>query len=535
MNQTTPSGPGIMLRVYPGDTVEPSVYAYHENSSGYGTSSTGLAAMAGAFGGANGGGGESQAIYDTFNEALGVLGLGGNRGDGTPAAYLNYLFFDELNGFDTLYQHDDYGWEAVPSSAYYNKTLVQFDHAITIKKPGYIYIYLSYENESNNWVYFDDLKVAYTKSKVVQSNNYYPFGLQTSNSWTRIDTKPNQYLYNAGSELNDATGSYEMAYRGYDPAIGRMSGVDPMVNKYASMTPYNYSMNDPIYYNDPTGAEYEWASMGGCGCWRDKGPQDGGGQSNGVYGSNWNAATYGGGFVKYGAGTHDYAPTWGEINARNWVRAFTGNQGFKGGQTLTPYTTSLYLGEEGQLWGNEEGTLFGERGSPITGTLLWTSHANERVGKDKPWLGWYFLTAFVHPELTNTTSDMISPSGSLTGVGMVTAATGAGLRLESRIAVGNYYLSAKTVRATALKSAKYLSNIGKVIGVAGAFATLIEGAYDSDGLSGGDIVKSVFVGGMVFTGTIGIIYTAMDVGTYFYSGVSITDRIGVGYDYQSNH
>ncbi|MCB0506622.1 MAG: hypothetical protein KDC58_14125, partial [Cyclobacteriaceae bacterium] len=69
-------------------------------------------------------------------------------------AYLNYLFFDESNGFDTLYQHDDFGWKAVPSSAYYNKTLVKFDSVIRIKKPGYIYVYLTYENESNNWIYF---------------------------------------------------------------------------------------------------------------------------------------------------------------------------------------------------------------------------------------------------------------------------------------------------------------------------------------------------------------------------------------------
>ena len=306
MNQSNPSGPGIMLRVYPGDTVEPSVYAYHENSSGYGTSSTSLAAMitaiAGAFGGVNGSGGESQAIYDTFNDALGVLGLGGNRGDDTPAAYLNYIFFDETEGYSETTQGDDSGWIPVPSGAYYDTALVKFGSPIIIEKPGYIYIYLSYENESNNYVYFDDLKVTYTKSQVVQSNNYYAFGLQTKDSWTRMDTKPNQYLYNAGSELNTLTSNYEMLFRSYDPTIGRMSGVDPMVDKYASMTPYNYSMNDPIYYNDPTGAEYEWASMGGCGCWKDKGAQDGGGQSNGMYGSNWNAATYGTGFAKYGPG-----------------------------------------------------------------------------------------------------------------------------------------------------------------------------------------------------------------------------------------
>ena len=148
-------------------------------------------------------------------------------------------------------------------------------------------------------------------ARAKKSNNYYAFGLQTSQSWTRIDTKPNQYLYNAGSELNEATSNYEMMFRSYDPAIGRMSGVDPMVDRFASLTPYNYSFNDPVYWNDPSGAspEYEWARGGGCGCWKDKGAQDGGGQSNSVYGSNsgmygsgWNAATYGGGFVKYGPG-----------------------------------------------------------------------------------------------------------------------------------------------------------------------------------------------------------------------------------------
>ncbi|MCB0506623.1 MAG: hypothetical protein KDC58_14130, partial [Cyclobacteriaceae bacterium] len=100
----------------------------------------------------------------------------------------------------------------------------------------------------------DDLKVNYKKSQVVQSNNYYAFGLQTSQSWTRIDTKPNQYLYNSGSELNEVTGNYDLFFRGYDPAIGRMSGVDPEADFYASQTPYNYGFNDPVYWNDPSGA-----------------------------------------------------------------------------------------------------------------------------------------------------------------------------------------------------------------------------------------------------------------------------------------
>jgi hypothetical protein len=119
---------------------------------------------------------------------------------------------------------------------------MKFQNPFVIEKPGYIYVYLSYENESNNYVYFDDLKINYQKSQIVQSNNYYAFGLQTSDSClpteaeakvgTRIDTKPNQYLYNSGSELNDLTSNYEMFFRGYDPAIGRMSGGSPTVILY---------------------------------------------------------------------------------------------------------------------------------------------------------------------------------------------------------------------------------------------------------------------------------------------------------------
>jgi len=293
MNQSNPSGPGIMLRVYPGDTVEPSVYAYHENSSGYGTNSAGLssmiAAIAGAFGGQSGGSEGQQAIFDAFDDALTVLGLGGNQGDDRPAAYLNYLFFDETDGFDYQNQDDDYGWKEVPAGAYYSKTLVQLDSAIKIKVPGYLYIYLSYENESNNYVYFDDLKINYQKSKIVQSNNYYAFGLQTKDSWTRIDTKPNQYLYNAGSELNVATSNYDMMFRSYDPAIGRMSGVDPMVNSFASLTPYNYSFNDPVFWNDPSGAIADGGPNAGQ---RKFGPESGNkyedcscGGSNDMYGN----------------------------------------------------------------------------------------------------------------------------------------------------------------------------------------------------------------------------------------------------------
>jgi RHS repeat-associated protein len=259
MNQSTPAGPGIMLRVYPGDQVKAQVSAYFESANGYTNNNQTLAAMitavAGSFGGVQNAGGESGGIYDMFNEAISAFGLGPNQSDSHPAAYLNYFLFDEQSGFDLVNQADNAGWKAVPASALGVKQVVKLDSVIKIKKPGYVYIYLSYENQSDNYVYFDDFKVTYTKGPVVQNTNYYPFGLQTADSWTRIDAKPNQYLYNAGSELNNLTGTYETFFRGYDPSIGRMSGVDIMADKYSSLSPYNYAFNDPVFFNDPSGAD----------------------------------------------------------------------------------------------------------------------------------------------------------------------------------------------------------------------------------------------------------------------------------------
>jgi RHS repeat-associated protein len=48
---------------------------------------------------------------------------------------------------------------------------------------------------------------------------------------------------------------YEMFFRGYDPALGRMLQIDPVASKYASVSPYNYSFNDPVALNDPSGAD----------------------------------------------------------------------------------------------------------------------------------------------------------------------------------------------------------------------------------------------------------------------------------------
>ena len=83
MNQNYPVGASKSIKVYPGDKVDMEVWSYHENSSGFGTSSPTLSAfvtaVASAFGGVSGGG-ESGNIFNGVNIALSTFILGGNAG-----------------------------------------------------------------------------------------------------------------------------------------------------------------------------------------------------------------------------------------------------------------------------------------------------------------------------------------------------------------------------------------------------------------------------------------------------------------------
>lgn len=259
MNSTNPVGPGISIPVYPGDVIDISVDAYYADATGHGTTGIGLAAMtsavAGAFGGLNGGNEAQQFIYDLFNTNVGTGLLAGASGDDElPSAYLNYFIFDK--NFQLIGSKSGYvgmnGNEGVVQTL--SATNIQID------EPGYIYIYVSNEGNSSNYVYFDDLSVGHKEGMVNQYNEYYPFGLQTANSWERVWSEPNKALFNGATDLNSLTNNYESQFRPYDPAIGRFTGIDPLASYFTEWNPYQYGFNDPIYYNDPLGAAPEGAN-----------------------------------------------------------------------------------------------------------------------------------------------------------------------------------------------------------------------------------------------------------------------------------
>lgn len=64
------------------------------------------------------------------------------------------------------------------------------------------------------------------------------------------------YKFN-GKELDKETGLYYYGARYYDPRTSMWLGVDPMVEKYPGISPYNYCANNPIIFIDPDGNKIE--------------------------------------------------------------------------------------------------------------------------------------------------------------------------------------------------------------------------------------------------------------------------------------
>jgi len=258
VNNAQPMGVGISLPVGAGDKLDMNVYGYYEGGSGYSTNvglTEFIGAVAGGFGGINGGTEAQQATYDAFNNAISGIGFTGTSDDLVPAAYLNYILFDESMQY---YQH---GHAQISSSANANHEKVSLDD-IEISKAGYVFVYLSNESNSANPVYFDDMEVTVKEHPVIQRENYYPFGL-TFNSYNRITAKGNNYKFNDKERIGDLDlGWDDFTARTYMPDLGRFLQVDPRADVMTAHTPYHFGFNNPIMMVDPTGMmpqyHYDW-------------------------------------------------------------------------------------------------------------------------------------------------------------------------------------------------------------------------------------------------------------------------------------
>ena len=239
----------------PGDVVSVSAWGKYMNVSSTTNTNAFITALAAAFGVSSGSTGEQLKLFNGLNNYAAIIPGGDHPGDneGAPKAFATILLFDKD------YNLMDATWDQITTTGAQTSGSVkqpphdQLSTQITVSEPGFAYIFMSNEHPTLAEVYFDDFSVTHTKSQIVQSQDYYPFGL-TYNSYSRENNLPNSYQYN-GKELQDELnlGWLDYGARMYMPEIGRWGVVDPMTEAAFELTPYRYSFNNPVRFIDPNG------------------------------------------------------------------------------------------------------------------------------------------------------------------------------------------------------------------------------------------------------------------------------------------
>lgn len=241
--------------VMPGDKIKARVYAkYFEAADTTAALQTlfGFFANPAASGGVViDGGGYSNA---EIGSSLPWMGTDPDPDEELPKAYLNYIFINRDYDMNSLaFVAKQISENALEDGSDGDHELLEFEE--TVKEDGYVYVYLSNDGEEVKEVYFDDFKVEHVKSPVIESQDYYPFGL-TYNSYQRESSLENRWKFQGQEHIDDLGLNWDaFKWRNHQPDIGRFFGIDPLSEKYYHNSPYAFSENHVTTHVELEGLE----------------------------------------------------------------------------------------------------------------------------------------------------------------------------------------------------------------------------------------------------------------------------------------
>jgi RHS repeat-associated protein len=261
---------GVTLKVMTGDVVNLYGKSFWHNNTGANLNNTTylintainsfIAAFAGTPTVAAASEGTASALEGASTTSTGVYNWVTTGVPTTPAtvprAYVNWILFNE----QFVPVASNCGYDMVSSTA---DNIKSHSDALSIGTSGYLYVYCS--NESNVDVYFDNLQVIQSRGPLLETNNYYGFGLAMagiSDKAVKTNYVLNKFRYHGkelqNQEFANGTGleEYDYGARMQDPQIGRWTSADPKSEKYFSSSPYNFVDNNPVSRLDPTGQDW---------------------------------------------------------------------------------------------------------------------------------------------------------------------------------------------------------------------------------------------------------------------------------------
>jgi RHS repeat-associated protein len=262
-------GLGITLKVMSGDAVD--IYAksfYHLNTGQTPNNnyliSAAVNSLIGAFAatpavlsfhGATAGGLESSSS-STPAGLLNWLDTVSNPGGSIPRAHVNWILFDDQ--FNPV--ASNCGYSGVGGSPDVVNTI--HPASVQVSKSGYLYVYCS--NESDVDVYFDNLQLVHTRGPLLETTDYYPFGLTMagiSDKAVKMGYAENKLRYNGKelqhAEFSDGSGleEYDFEARYQDPQLGVWHNIDPKAENSRRWSPYVYASDNPLRFVDPDGMD----------------------------------------------------------------------------------------------------------------------------------------------------------------------------------------------------------------------------------------------------------------------------------------